>query len=152
MTTTLTEWLRPRAIELDVPVQDRDSALQHLVARVAPAESVPQLIAGVLEREKLGTTAIGGWVAVPHVRVAGLGNPQLACIRTRDALDYSAGNSVRLLFLAITDTTDPARHLRILADIARIAQNAGLVNSLLAAPTAESFWDILRSAGPKATA
>lgn len=152
MTATLTEWLRPRAIELDADMADRESAIERLVARVAPADAVPQLVAGVLEREKLGTTAIGGWVAVPHVRVTGHGSPQLACLRTREPLLYSPGASVRLLFLAITDTTDPARHLRILADIARVAQNAGLINNLLAAPTAEAFWELLRAAAPKPAA
>ena len=87
---------------------------------------------GVLEREALGSTALCELVAVPHVRVEGIDQVELALLRL-DAPRVLRENQdpIQLLLLLVSPQSNPALHLKALAKIARNLQEPQLSRVLL---------------------
>ena len=76
--------------------------------------------AGLCEREKLGSTALGRGVALPHARVRGLAQPIAAFLRTRLAIPFDApdGKPVGDLLVLLVPQAATDEHLQLLAQAA----------------------------------
>ena len=79
------------------------------------------------EREQLGSTAIGGGIAIPHCKVDRLKSGVVGARPGREGVDFGAadGQPVRLFFLVISPSQSPAEHLQILAAISRWIKGGG---------------------------
>jgi len=126
-----------------------DEVLGNMVARLAGTSGAPStrgLLDAILARERLGTTAVGSGVAIPHAKLSDLGRPLLAVATTAQDIDFDApdGKPVRLLFLALSPANAPAEHLRLLATISRwLAVKPSKTVALLAADSRARVLDIL---------
>lgn len=82
-----------------------------------------EVFASLINREKLGTTALGHGVAIPHGRVAGLGAARGAFVRLRDgavAFDAPDELAVDLVFGLLVPEAATEEHLQLLAELAGI--------------------------------
>jgi PTS system nitrogen regulatory IIA component len=87
-------------------------------------------------RERLGSTALGHGVAVPHGRVKGLTEALAAFIRLAQPVPFDApdGESVRLLLFLLVPESATQQHLDILAELAQLMSNKPLRQALLTEP------------------
>lgn len=101
----------------------------HGVARTAVFHSL-------ISRERLGSTALGHHVAVPHGRIKDLKEPCAAFIRLADPVrfDASDGRMANLLFILLVPEAATQLHLDLLAEIARLMSDAS-VRQVLATET-----------------
>jgi PTS system nitrogen regulatory IIA component len=139
---------RPELMFPDLAATDRQQLLDELASRVAAAGLVadaPKLATQLWERERLGSTAIGFGVAIPHCKLAGLRQGVVAIGRTAVPIDFGAsdGGPVRLFFLVISPPAAPADHLQTLAAISRWIRLEGHSAALLAAPDAQAMYQLL---------
>ena len=78
--------------------------------------------ASLVERERIGSTALGCGVAMPHARVKGLARPVAAFVRTRLAIPFDAPDvkpvTDVLVLLVPRQATD--EHLLLLAQAAEM--------------------------------
>lgn len=83
-------------------------------------------------RERLGSTALGQGVAVPHGRVKGLDKPLAAFVRLAQPVAFDAPDSqpVTLLLLLLVPETATQQHLDILAELAQLMSNKALRQAL----------------------
>ena len=90
------------------------------------------VVEGLLTREKLGSTAIGGGVAIPHARLAGLASYVGLFARLETLVDFEAadGQWVDLVFVILTPKKSNTEHLRILARVSRLFSNSDLREKL----------------------
>jgi len=144
--------IRPDLIFPDLPAADRPEVLRSLAARIAEQGLVGD--AGALfdklwEREHLGSTAIGGGIAIPHCKVDRLKSGVVALGRVPQGVDFGAadGQPVRLFFLVISPSQSPAEHLQMLAAISRWIKGGGRVEALLAQPGAEAIYEYIEREG-----
>ena len=141
--------IRPELIFVDLPPSDPESLLAELARRIEAAGGVPSAAAlakSLIERENLGSTAVGGGVAIPHAKVVGLRRPLLAVGVCRAGVDFAApdGDPVRLLFVIASPPDAPAEHLRTLAAVSRwLSRGAGRVEGLLEAGSPEAVAGLL---------
>lgn len=93
----------------------------HGIARTAVFQSL-------IARERLGSTALGHHIAVPHGRIKGLKEPCAAFVRLADPVrfDASDGRLANLLFFVLVPETATQLHLDLLAEIARLVSNPSL--------------------------
>lgn len=101
---------------------------------LAPAEVAAALSA----REALGSTGVGGGIAVPHARVASLTRPSgfVARLDRPVAFDAVDGRPVDLVFLLLSPQAD-GEHLRALAAVSRRLRTPGVAEAMrTAAPAA----------------
>ena len=83
-------------------------------------------------RERLGSTALGQGVAVPHGRVKGLDKPIAAFVRLAQPVAFDAHDSqpVTLLLFLLVPETATQQHLDILAELAQLMSNKALRQAL----------------------
>jgi PTS system nitrogen regulatory IIA component len=132
----------------DLEGADARAVLQELATALAeanPSLSAFELAAALNEREQLGSTALGGGVAIPHCRLAAIERLTIAIGRHRRGIDFGAadGRPVRLWIVLLAPVADPRAHLRVLADLARRLRLPGLVERVLAATSEEEILDEL---------
>lgn len=130
---------------MDLTTQDKTEALTHLCGQAARIlrRQAGELISAVLEREQLGATAVGGGVAIPHGKVAGLGDPFLALARATPGIDWGPdapdGQPVQILALVLSPLSATTDHLKVLALLGRLWNTPENLRLLLSAPDKESF-------------
>jgi PTS system nitrogen regulatory IIA component len=150
----VTSPLPPRAplVFADVSGGDGRAVLRALAAELAAAGAVPdgeELFRRLWEREQLGSTGVGGGVAIPHCKLAGLDGPILAVALARQAVAYGApdGQPVKAFFVVVSPSDSPAEHLRSLALISRWLKSDGHAEKLVSLGDPESVHGLLGRVG-----
>ena len=151
---TITDLVAPEAIVPALKVASKKQALQELAARAAifTAQNERSIFEVLLQREKLGTTAVGYGVAIPHGKLPKLVKMFGLFARLDRAIDFEAldGGPVDLIFLLLAPEAAGADHLKALARVARLLRDQETANKLRAARDAEALYALL--AMPPATA
>lgn len=103
------------------------------------------LYQALLARERLGSTGIGGGVAIPHCRLATCEEPIAAFVKLESPVDFDAidGKPVDLVFTLVVPEGHESDHLRTLARIAAICQDGEAVARLREIATTEELWRYL---------
>ena len=113
----------------DLKSRTRDEVLKEIVdflrskGKISRAKSFYEKL---IQREKLGSTAIGDGVAIPHCKLKGLKGPLLALGISRPGVDFGApdGRPSHLFFVVVCSPDDPSPSLQILAAIAQLVRKA----------------------------
>jgi mannitol/fructose-specific phosphotransferase system IIA component (Ntr-type) len=145
----LTGWITESQIWLDfAPAGNKAAvlaALSRLAAEARDDLSQEEVLAVLAAREELGSTAVGGGVALPHGRLPGLASPMLALALAPpggvefDSLD---GRPIRLLALLLTGTGGQ-EHLQLLARLGAMLKSPETVLEILAARTPSEVLELL---------
>lgn len=139
--------LRPEHVFLDIPAHTREEVLvfvaEHL-ERAGAIKHAQDLVDLLLDRERLGATVVGDDTAIPHCKVPGLRSIVAAFARVREPLVFgSADERAKLFFFVLSPREQPAAHLQILANIARLLRNPQARKAFLEAATAEDLTTAL---------
>ena len=137
---TLGELVTPADVALDV-----DAAVPATVLSVA-AEIIARnhglhaagLRAALAARERLGCTALGHGVALPHARVAALERPAAAFVRTQSPLDFGAfdGKPVSCFLVLVVPAEASEVHLKLVANAATLLNDPSFRAAIRGAETA----------------
>jgi mannitol/fructose-specific phosphotransferase system IIA component (Ntr-type) len=145
----LSEFTRSELIFPDLGGHDRESILRFFAERLAEAADldVEPVHRGLVEREELGSTGIGGGVAIPHARVGHLKRALMAVGLAPAGIEFGAidGKPVRVFFVIISPQEDPQQNLRSLAAVSRWVKEEGNVEALLAMPSPAAMVEALAS-------
>lgn len=89
------------------------------------------------EREALGTTAMPQGVAIPHCRVPGIDQVQLALVLVPQGQEFDAPDNqpTQLLIFMLSPTRQVRDHLLVLAAISRLLKRADFRERILRAQT-----------------
>ncbi len=92
-----------------------------LIARTEPACAAGEVYRGLIDREKLGPTAIGHGIAIPHCRLNNCTKTICALFRLSEGMDFGAFDDelVTLMFVLLFPGNEEADHLHTLAMLAR---------------------------------
>ncbi len=117
-----------------VKAASKKQLFQEVAGRAREAYGLdPRLVAeGLVAREKLGSTAMGGGVAIPHARLAGLKSIVGLFARLEKPVDFEAadGQGVDLVFVLLAPEESGADHLRALARVSRLLRDSELRRKL----------------------
>ena len=143
----LSPLLGPDRIALIADPVDRDRVLDdaaRLLAGDSPADAAA--IADCLrQRERLGSTAIGHGVAIPHGRCSVYGEARAAFLRLAHPVDFDAGDGepVDLVFAMAVPEQFTQQHLQLLSELAERFADAGWRDALRKAPDAGALRTLL---------
>ena len=140
----LSKHLKPDLVLIAPQVRQRDELFGLFASLFTSRDLVTdadEIIKGLIEREAILSTGIGGGVAVPHAQINGLGCLAMAASIHPDGIDYPAldNQPVRLVFCLIGDTNTAADHLAGLARLARLARKGEQLETLISARSGEEF-------------
>src|SRR6202051_4860276 len=143
----LTDLVAPNAILPALKVNNKKQAIQELSARAAEltGQSERAILEILLQREKLGSTAVGNGVAIPHGKLPKLGHLCGLFARLERPIDFEALDSqpVDLIFLLLAPEAAGADHLKALARIARLLRDPEVSRKLRESRDADAIYAVL---------
>ena len=98
------------------------------------------------EREKLGSTAIGGGIAIPHGKLPGLDHVLAVFGRSPTGVDFESvdGAPTKLFFLLVAPEDSSGMHLKALARISRLLKEESVRERLLTCSDRAGLLRIIR--------
>jgi PTS system nitrogen regulatory IIA component len=142
------DFLPREAILGDLQSQDKKGVLEELAAPVADSAgtSHDKIVRVLLERERLGSTGIGGGIGIPHGKSKELENLVIGFGRSRKGVDFESmdGKPTHIFFLIITPDNSTSLHLKVLARISRLLKSESFRNGLMAAADSAEIYDIIK--------
>ena len=108
-----------------------------------------QIYRGLIEREKLGTTAIGGGVAIPHCRLSKCEKIVGGLFVFDDPIDFSAPDErgVNILFTLLVPEDETTEHLKTLAMLAKGFSNPDTRQRILDARSNRKLYEAALTIG-----
>lgn len=122
-----------------------DAAAQLLAGGAGTADAIAD---SLRQRERMGSTAIGHGVAIPHGRNAAFGATRAAFLRLVPAVDFNAadGEPVDLVFAMAVPADFNQQHLQLLSDIAERCADPAVRAALRDAPDVQALRALLLGA------
>ncbi len=137
----------PDAVLACVKASGKKALLAELASRAAAQFKLDErrLFDRLLERERLGSTGIGGGIAIPHGRMAGIGAPLGLFARLGQPVDFDSIDErpVDIVFLLVAPEGAGADHLKALARVSRLLRDRALVEKLRATDSADALYALL---------
>ena len=126
-------------IRYDIAISSKKRLLEELAGLLSQQRTAldkDTVCRTLTERERLGSTGIGGGIALPHGRLNGINECVAAAIRLKEPLDFNAPDEQPIgLAIALLVPADATKqHLQILAELARLFHDAERRDKILKAP------------------
>jgi PTS system nitrogen regulatory IIA component len=135
-------------IRYDIAISSKKRLLEELAALLSQQKTAldkDTVCRALTERERLGSTGIGGGIALPHGRLNGIKECIAAAIRLKEPLGFDAPDEkpicLAIGLLVPADATK--RHLQILAELARLFLDTERRDKILAAPDTVGLMELL---------
>lgn len=147
----LTDFLVEESIIYELKVRDKRNAIKEMVEALTrshkiPASEVDSVTAALMKREQLGSTGIGGGVAVPHTKHKSVSRLLVTVARSEEGVDFDAldGEPVHLVFLLLSPSETAGAHLQALEKIATLIRDNDFRRFMTTASDKEEMIEILR--------
>jgi len=146
----LADFLDCDAIKPALPGGNKRSLFKQLADLAAQRLGVDAAaaLAGLNQREQLGSTGFGHGVAIPHAKIDGLTQIYGLFARLSDPVEYKAidARPVDLVFLLLSPPNAGAEHLKALAAISRVTRDAATLERLRGARSRDALAAVLMGA------
>jgi fructose-specific phosphotransferase system IIA component len=147
----LSKFCEEELMSFDLSASTKEDIIKELVeiaARSSMARDKEELLAAVLEREKLVTTGVGYGVAFPHAKTRAIKGIIIAFGRSEVGVEFEAMDKkpVHLFFLIAAPEDAIGAHLNVMARLSYVMKSEKNRERLMRAKTAGEVMLILDSA------
>ncbi len=145
----ITDILDPESVLPDLQGANKPAILRELASCLAAQHReihVEELSAVLMERERLGSTAIGDGIAIPHGKIKGVGKILGVFGRHLKGVDFESldGNVTHLFFMLVAPEDSSSLHLKALARVSRLLKDAAFRDRLLKAPDSAEIFRLIK--------
>ena len=152
---SLNDLISPQAVIASLKANGKKQALIELSERAAEVSGLDsrEILDALIQRERLGSTGIGGGIAIPHGKLARCNRIFGVFARLEKPIDFEALDDapVDLIFLLIAPENAGADHLNAPSRAARMLRDQSLVATLRSTRDPSALYSILvRSPTPNA--
>jgi nitrogen PTS system EIIA component len=141
------DFLSSADVSVDAPFADKQKLLEDLARRAAPAVDLEpeRILAELRKREQLGSTGMGGGLALPHARIHQIQKPFGMVVRLKKPIEFDAvdGKPVDMIALLLLPDTQEGKQLGALACIARKLRDPDVMTALRRARDAAELYRAL---------
>ncbi len=156
---TVSELLTLDCVLIDQVARTKEQLLESLASSAAASSSVASTSAGqqkldsravkdaLLAREQLGSTGLGGGIAIPHARINGVVRPIALAARLKRPIAFDAVDEkpVDFVVLLLMPASTNAANLDALACVTRRLRDKHLMEQVRKAPDAPTIFRLLTS-------
>ena len=151
----LKDLVSPNAVMPALKANSKKQALQELAEKAAQVSGMAarEIFDALIQRERLGSTAIGAGIAIPYGKLPKCSKIFGVFARLERPVDFEAVDDapVDLVFLLVAPESAGADHLNALSRIARLLRDSKIVSTLRATRDASALYSILvREQAPNA--
>lgn len=146
----LYDLLKPELIKINCQETSTEDLLREMLHDLELKGSISNanvILEKLLEREKLGSTSIGYFSAVPHTKLKGLKEPIVSIGVSRKGIQYHESDKqpVHLVILVLSPNHSPIVHLQILAAAASFIKKSNrLIKKILSLETPDQLFQIIK--------
>jgi PTS system nitrogen regulatory IIA component len=144
------DFLSKKAILADIKDSKKEDIIKELVDALINAGDIDKacrgkLIEALMERESLGSTAIGQGIAIPHAKSDCVTKLVGAFGLSRKGVDFDSldGEHVYMFFLLVAPLDSAGPHLKALARISRLFKDKHFRDSLRACEDDQSIVRVM---------
>jgi len=145
----ISDFLRAADVSADVAASDKQKLLSDLAHKASSSVDIPpdRILSELSKREDLGSTGVGGGVALPHARFHQIYKPFGILLRLKKPIDFDAvdGKPVDTVCLLLLPETQAGDQLGALACIARKLRDPATIAAVRAARNSSQIYDALAS-------
>jgi PTS system nitrogen regulatory IIA component len=149
----ITDLLSTADVNLDLGATNKAAVLQLLAAEAADRLGRPQgeILEALQARERLGSTALGRGVALPHARLEGDVPPVVIFARLRRPVEFEARDEepVDLVILVLWPEASPEGFLPTLSETCRSLREPQVLRRLRSAQAPEEVVALLAGPSPE---
>lgn len=125
--------------------------LVDLLVRSGKVDKTKQkhLLGALVAREALGSTGIGGGVAIPHVKADYIAETVTALGVARSKIDFNAvdGEKCDIFFLLVSNPAAAERHLALLRWLSKLVRNPDFCRFMRSAKSPQDAVQLLQEMG-----
>lgn len=140
--------LKKESIISNLKSRDKKGILEELVAPIALITEInhKDLVRVLMDREKLGSTGIGGGIGIPHGKLKQLETLALGFGLSRKGVDFESMDNLptHIFFLLVTPENSTGLHLKMLARISKILKHDNFKEKLLNAANGDEIFSIIK--------
>ncbi len=121
--------------------------LDHLLSRKKITKgNRKEILKAILQREEMGSTAIGNNIAFPHARITSIKNIIICVAISKEGIDFDSLDQepVNIIALLLSNQKEAGLHLKILAFLARMLRDKFLVQRLKEAKDPHEIIELFR--------
>jgi PTS system nitrogen regulatory IIA component len=146
----ITDFLVADAINVDLKSQSKKDVLGELLQPLAKAGKIAdakKMVDVLLEREELGSTGIGGRIAIPHGKAPQVKELAASLGISKAGLPFDAldGEPVNLFIALVAPEGSAGLHLKALARISSLLKDKAFKKALVAAASREDVLKLIES-------
>ena len=145
----ITNFLTEESIIMDCDSKSQKNTLEIISNKMAELTSTnkDEIFQKLYEREKLGTTAFGNGIAIPHARIEGIQNAKIIILKLTEAIDFNSidGNKVDIVMSLFVPNDNNEMHIELLSSIASLLDNQVFREKIRTANTASDVMMIIDS-------
>ncbi len=139
----LIESFYSECIGVNASAEDKNeviSTIAQLAVKAKPLQSIPVnvLIDALKEREELGTTAFGNYIAIPHCSLKGIEAFVVGAVTVSGGVDFDSLDKkpTKLFVFIIGPEEEKNEHIRLLSAVSKILSSSDAVSEILASKNA----------------
>ncbi len=134
----LSQILDPQCIKLNLEARRKKDTIREMVDLLSQAGKIKdsqKVQEEIIQREKMGTTGIGGGIAIPHIMTDQVHRTIMAFGRKKEGVKFDSLDEqpVYLIFLLVGPKQDARLHLKVLCGLSRSLHNPQFKKALLEA-------------------
>jgi PTS system nitrogen regulatory IIA component len=143
----ITDILNGDSLISELNSKNKKEVLEELVSVIVKKNkkvNKEELTEVLIERERLGSTGIGGGIAIPHGKLRNIDRLLASFGRSKEGVDFDSmdGKPTHLFFLLVAPEDSAGVHLTALARISRLLKDDSFRNHLM---EAKSKGEIFRA-------
>jgi mannitol/fructose-specific phosphotransferase system IIA component (Ntr-type) len=122
------------------------SILEHLIAKKKINKNdEKEILKNLLQREGMGSTAIGGYIALPHARINSVKTIVICLVVSKDGVEFDSLDQepVNIIALLLSNQKEAGLHLKMLAFLARMLRDKYFVQQLKNTPSSEDVLALI---------
>jgi len=145
----ITDYLNESLIISDLAGSDKNMLLKKFadcVSQQFPKIPADEVFTILKDREDLGSTGIGGGIAIPHGKTKKIDTLIAAFARSREGIPFDAidDQPVKLFFLLLAPEDSAGLHLKALAKISRMLKDPDFRQQLTDAKDAAELFQAIK--------
>lgn len=150
----ITDFLDTSRVIPDLKGRDKNGVFKEMADWMAsqdPSVDAKKLLAVLLERERVSTTAIGEGVAIPHGKMPRVKRVSGVFARSLQGVDFDSldGGLTHLFFLLVAPEDSAADHLKALARISRLLKDTAFRARLMKEKSREEIFNTIKEEDEK---
>lgn len=143
----ISQLLNKSSIIANLSARDKKGVIDELAAAISKTTtaSAKEIATVLMEREQLGSTGIGGGIAIPHGKLGAVGSILVGFGLSKNGVEYDSldNKPVHIFFLLLTPENSAGGHLKVLAQISKLLKMDQFKKRLLAADSVDDICDII---------